>query len=185
MTFNFIRNVLKEGKAHILEIEKLPYDSNELNPSISKSTIDYHYEKLAKTYAERYNAGEGDPSFNEAGVFLHNILFQQYHEYNSQNKPTGKSLEFIESRFTTFDKFKEEFLKIAMTVQGSGWVYLSKSGEIKTIKNHEIKKDILVLVDWWEHAWALDYQSDKKKYLENQWKIINWEKINGLLRQGY
>jgi superoxide dismutase len=35
-----------------------------------------------------------------------------------------------------------------------------------------------VLVDWWEHAWALDYQADKKKYLENQWKIINWEHVN-------
>jgi len=44
--------------------------------------------------------------------------------------------------------------------------------------NHEIKKDIVVLVDWWEHAWALDYQSDKKGYLKNQWKIMNWDKIN-------
>jgi Fe-Mn family superoxide dismutase len=33
-------------------------------------------------------------------------------------------------------------------------------------------------VDWWEHAWALDYQSDKKRYLENIWKIINWTVIN-------
>ena len=47
-----------------------------------------------------------------------------------------------------------------------------------TITNHAIKKDIVVLVDWWEHAWALDYQADKKKYLENQWKIINWEHVN-------
>ena len=65
-----------------------------------------------------------------------------------------------------------------MGIQGSGWVYLSKSGKIKTIVNHEVKKDIVLLIDWWEHAWALDYQSDKKKYLENQWKIINWNHIN-------
>jgi superoxide dismutase len=68
-----------------------------------------------------------------------------------------------------------------MAIQGSGWVYLAKDGKIKTIKNHEIKKDIVLLIDWWEHSWALDYQSDKKKYLENQWKIINWDHINGLL----
>jgi len=34
------------------------------------------------------------------------------------------------------------------------------------------------LIDWWEHAWALDYQSDKKTYLRNTWKIINWDTIN-------
>ena len=55
---------------------------------------------------------------------------------------------------------------------------MARSGEIKTIKNHQIKMDIILLIDWWEHAWALDYQADKKKYLENQWKIINWDVIN-------
>lgn len=177
MTFSFIRNVLQEGREHKLEILALPYKSDELDPAISKDTIDYHYGRLAKTYAERYNKGEGDPVFNEAGVFLHNILFQQYRA-PSNKKPTGKILEFIEKHFKSFDNFKEEFNKVAMSIQGSGWVYLAKDGKIKTITNHAVKKDIVVLVDWWEHAWALDYQSDKKKYLENQWKIINWDHIN-------
>ena len=65
-----------------------------------------------------------------------------------------------------------------MSIQGSGWVYMDLNGGIKTIENHEIRKDIAMLIDWWEHAWALDYQSDKKKYLENTWKIINWEVVN-------
>ncbi len=182
MTFSFIRNVLNEGRPHVLKIEPLPYDKTELAPAISEDTLNYHYGKLAKTYAERYNNNEGDPAFNEAGVFLHNILFQQYQTPKSSNKPSGDIEEFIIKHFNSFDKFKEEFAKTAMGVQGSGWVYLAKDGKIKTIKNHEIKKDIVLLIDWWEHAWALDYQHDKKKYLENQWKIINWGKINGLLR---
>jgi Fe-Mn family superoxide dismutase len=182
MTFSFIRNVLKEGKPHKLEIKSLPYDANELAPAISEDTIKYHYGKLAKTYAERYNNNEGDPTFNEAGVFLHNILFQQYQPPMGSNKPVDEILEFINEHYKDFNKFKEAFLKEAMSIQGSGWVYLAKDGTIKTIANHAIKKDIVLLIDWWEHAWALDYQADKKKYLENQWKIINWEHINGLLR---
>lgn len=182
MTYSFIRNVLNEGRPHKLEIRALPYDTDELAPAISKETIDYHYGKLAKAYAERYNNNEGDAGFNEAGVFLHNILFQQYQTPKSSNRPTGEILEFIETHFKSFDKFKEKFLETAMAIQGSGWVYLAKNGEIKTIKNHEIKQDIVLLIDWWEHSWALDYQADKKKYLENQWKIINWEHINGVLR---
>ena len=178
MSMSFIRNVLKEGKPNKLEIKSLPYAANELEPSISEETINYHYGKLAKSYAERYNANEGDPTFNEAGAFLHNILFQQYQAPERSNKPTGVILEFIVKHYKSFDQFKEAFAKEAMKIQGSGWAYLAKDGKIKTIKNHEIKKDIVLLIDWWEHAWALDYQADKKKYLENQWKIINWDHIS-------
>lgn len=178
MTLSFIRNVLNEGKPHTLKILPLPYEQGDLAPSISKDTIEYHYGKLAKTYAERYNKNEGDLDFNEAGVFLHNILFQQYRAPESSNKPVGAIAEFIDKHYNSFDKFKEEFAKVAMSVQGSGWVYLAKSGDIKIIKNHEIKKDIVLLIDWWEHAFQFDYKSDKQSYLKNQWKIINWEKIN-------
>jgi superoxide dismutase len=55
---------------------------------------------------------------------------------------------------------------------------MSRSGEIKTIRNHAIKKDIALLIDWWEHSWALDYASNKEKYLDNIWRCIDWEKIN-------
>jgi Fe-Mn family superoxide dismutase len=167
-----------EGRPSKLSIDKLPYELDDLGSSISKQTLEYHYEKLAKTYAKRYNAGEGDADFNEAGVFLHNILFKQYQEPLHSNNPTGSVLELIETHYKDFNKFKDEFAKVAMGIQGSGWVYLAKDGKIKTIKNHEIKKDIVLLIDWWEHAWALDYQADKKGYLDNQWKIINWEHIN-------
>jgi Fe-Mn family superoxide dismutase len=178
MSYSFIRNVILEGKPDKLEIKRLPYADGALDPAISEDTIKYHYEKLAKTYAKRYNNNEGDSAFNEAGVFLHNILFQQYRAPSGSNKPTGGIASFIEEHYKSFDSFKEEFAKVAMGVQGSGWVYLAKDGKIKTIKNHAIKKDIVLLIDWWEHAWALDYQADKKKYLENQWKIINWDHIN-------
>ena len=65
-----------------------------------------------------------------------------------------------------------------MGIQGSGWIYMDTSGTIKTIKDHKVVKNIALLVDWWEHAWALDYQADKAKYLTNTWKIINWDVVN-------
>jgi Fe-Mn family superoxide dismutase len=127
---------------------------------------------------DRYNAGEGDADFNEAGAYLHNILFPQYKKYSGSNAPTGAALAFINQHYKSFDNFKEKFAKTAMGIQGSGWVYLARNGEIKTIVNHQIRSDIVLLVDWWEHAWALDYQADKKKYLENQWKIIDWDIVS-------
>ena len=183
MTYKFIQNFIIEGKKDKLFQLRLPYERDALAPAKSKETIDYHFGTLYKAYVDRYNNGEGDDEFNAAGAFLHNIYFGQLKPPEGANRPYDASLEFIEKHYKTFDRFKEEFSKTAMAIQGSGWAYLARDGKIKTIVNHEIKNDIVLLVDWWEHAWALDYQADKKQYLENQWKIINWEKINGVLGQ--
>jgi Fe-Mn family superoxide dismutase len=161
-----------------LETTPLPYTHKALDPVMSAATIEYHYEHLAKGYAKRYNAGEGNATFNRAGSFLHNKFFPQLRAPKGANRPKGAVLELIETNFKTYEDFKDEFKKVAMAIQGSGWAYLSTQGTIKTIPNHQVRTDICVLVDLWEHAWALDYQWDKEKYLDNIWKIINWEVCN-------
>ena len=176
--YNFIRQITEGRVGKTLERIKLDYSLDGLGRSLSKQSLEYHYGKLYKAYCDRYNGGEGDADFNEAGAYLHSIYFSQFQSPKGSNSPTGAILDLIEEKYKSWEKFKEEFEKIAMSIQGSGWVYLSSNGTIKTIKNHEIKKDIVLLIDWWEHAWALDYQADKKKYLANQWKIINWSTIN-------
>ena len=161
-----------------LKLQKVNYGYKDLEPVMSEDTLKYHRDNLASAYVKRFNEGKGDAKFNEAGAFLHNIFFPQLKKPSRSNKPYGACLELIESKWDSFDKFKEELSKIAMSIQGSGWVYMDSKGDIKTIKNHEIKNNIVLLIDWWEHAWALDYQSNKKKYLENIWKIINWDVVN-------
>jgi hypothetical protein len=104
---------------------------------MSKDTINYHYEHLAKGYAKRYNAGEGDKEFNRAGSFLHNKFFPQLQPPKGANRPKGAVLELIETNFKTYEDFKIAFKEAAMKIQGSGWVYLSTAGTIKTIPNHQ------------------------------------------------
>ena len=161
-----------------LETTPLPYGEKDLMPVMSADTINYHYEHLAKGYARRYNSGEGNANFNRAGSFLHNKFFPQLRAPKGANRPRGAVAELIDEKFGSYEDFREAFKEAAMKIQGSGWVYLSTSGDIKTIPNHQVRTDICVLVDWWEHAWALDYQSDKEKYLDNIWKIIDWEVCN-------
>lgn len=161
-----------------LETTPLPYGVKDLDPVISADTLEYHYEHLAKGYAKRYNAGEGDADFNRAGNFLHNKLFTQFRTPRGSNRPKGAIAALIEANFKTYEDFQELFHDTAMKIQGSGWIYLSTGGEIKTIRNHAVRTDIALLVDWWEHAWALDYKWDKEKYLSNIWKIIDWTVIN-------
>jgi len=161
-----------------LETTPLPYKERDLEPIMSRATIEYHYEHLAKGYAKRYNSGEGNADFNRAGSFLHNKFFPQLRAPKGLNHPRGPVMDLIEEKFKTWEDFKDAFKETAMKIQGSGWIYLSTTGEIKTIKNHSVRTDICVLVDWWEHAWALDYQSDKERYLDNIWKIIDWNVCN-------
>ena len=161
-----------------LETTPLPYGPKDLEPVMSRATIDYHFEHLAKGYAKRYNAGEGNADFNRAGSFLHNKFFPQLRAPKATNRPRGAVLALIEEKFKTWEDFKEQFKETAMKIQGSGCVYLSTGGDIKTIANHAVRTDICCLVDWWEHAWALDYQADKEGYLNNVWKIINWDVCN-------
>ena len=156
-----------------LETTPLPYSEKALEPIMSKETINYHFEHLAKGYAKKYNAGEGNPDFNRAGSFLHNKFFPQLQAPKGANRPRGAVLALIEDNFKTYDDFKIAVKEIAMKIQGSGWVYLSINVTIKTIPNHAVRTDICVLVDWWEHVWALDYQWDKERYLDTMWKIIN------------
>lgn len=161
-----------------LETTPLPYGLKDLDPVMTEATLEYHFEHLAKGYAKRYNSGEGDPDFNRAGSYLHNRLFAQYRSPKSGNRPKGAIADLIEAKFKTFEDFQEAVKLEAMKLQGSGWVYLSTAGDIKIIRNHAVRTDIALLIDMWEHSYSLDYKWDKQKYLDNIWRIIDWDVIN-------
>lgn len=168
-----------------IEIVKLSYTESGLSPVISSASMRYHYGKLAHGYAERFNNKEGDRTFNYAGAMLHNLLFTQFRAPRVKNVPNGPIGNLIKTRFKSWDNFKEDFKDVATKLQGSGWVYLARDGKIKTIPNHQVRSDILILVDMWEHAYNLDYGSDKKRYIDNIWRIIDWNVINTRWGQGY
>jgi Fe-Mn family superoxide dismutase len=168
-----------------IEIIELSYSMNDLAPVMSSDSMKLHYGKLAHGYAQRFNNHEGDPEFNYAGAFLHNVFFPQFRESRNSNEPNGPIGGLIKTKFKSWDNFCDEFNEAALQIQGSGWCYLARDGSIKTIANHEVRDDILVLVDMWEHAYILDYGSNKAKYLTNIWKIINWNVINARWGKAY
>lgn len=170
-------DLLEAKNKQTLEQIALPYTKTALAPVMSQATIDLHYGKLYKGYVDRYNKHEGDPGFNEAGAFLHSIWFAQFRSPRT-SQPRGAILNLMTRNHKSFVDFKEKFKEQAMKLQGSNWIYLSKSGQIKTIQNHAKRTDIAMLVDWWEHAWVNDYGSNKEKYLDNLWRIMDWDAIN-------
>ena len=170
----------KQNRESKLEVVKLPFKMKELSPVLSEANIDYHYNVLTKAYVRRYNDGEGDADFNYGGAKLHNMFWLQLQAPRPGNKPTGEIKTLIESKHKSFEAFKKELIRSAMTIQGSGWVYVAKNGSIKTTPNQSYRTDILMPVDMWEHSFS-DYvpaKDAKKKYIEGMMRIINWESIN-------
>jgi Fe-Mn family superoxide dismutase len=168
-----------------IEIVDVAYSPGSLAPVMSQNTFNYHYGKLAHGYAERFNKREGDPEFNYAGAWLHNVFFTQFRAPRNINEPNGPIGNLIKTKFKSWNNFKDRFATEAMRLQGSGWVYLARDGSIKTIHNHQVRNDILILVDMWEHAFNMDYAANKKKYLDMIWRIFDWNQINTRWGQGY
>jgi len=81
--------------------------------------------------------------------------------------------------------FYEKFINDGISHFGSGWLWIyydNINKKISTMTTHDSKIPknnikILGCIDLWEHAYYIDYESDRKKYLEKSFQIINWEKI--------
>ena len=67
-------DLLEAKEKGTLEQIRLPYNRTALAPVMSSDLIDLHYGKLYKGYVDRFNNGEGDRNFNEAGAYLHGIF---------------------------------------------------------------------------------------------------------------
>jgi len=161
--------------------QKLPYGYADLEPILSERTVKWHYNVLTTGYFDRYNSGEGDREFNRAGGLLHNLYWAQLRKPRAGNRPHGASLELIEQKYKNWENFQDLVITAGMNIQGSGWVYWSNSGEIKTIANHAWRSDIIFCLDMWEHANLMNHNPDKKHYLQTIWRIINWDVINDRL----
>ena len=179
----YIDLIEAKNKDSKLLLEKLPYKTADLAPVLSKENVEYHYNVLSRGYVDRYNNREGDLDFNYGGAKLHNLFWAQLQAPKGINRPSGAVKELIDQKYKSFDAFLDAVIIKSMSIHGSGWVYLSKSGEIKTTPNQSYRTDILMPIDMWEHSF-MDYmpaKDAKKKYITAIMRIINWSVINDRL----
>jgi Fe-Mn family superoxide dismutase len=81
-----------------------------------------------------------------------------------------------------FTSFYNKFINEGLEHFGSGWLWIiSNNGKLDVITTHDgiipYTQKILGVIDLWEHAYYLDYEAERKKYLENVFKMIDWNKI--------
>lgn len=185
-------------------LSPLPYAENALEPVISARTIGFHYNKHHKAYVEtlnklvqgsRYagmrieqivqatadrNEAAERKTFNNAGqVWNHDFYWRSLTA--DRLKPEGRLKEAVERDFGGPEKLLEIIATAGKDQFGSGWVWLvSKGGKLSVESTSNAQSPMakgvncLLVVDVWEHAYYLDYQNGRAKYLEDIGKILNW-----------
>jgi Fe-Mn family superoxide dismutase len=183
-----------------IELPALPWARDALAPNISAETIDYHYGKHHQTYVTNLNnlikgtefenldlvaivkKSQGGMFNNAAQVWNHTFYWNSLAPKGG-GEPSGKLADAIKKAFGGFDKFKEEFSKIAIGTFGSGWAWLVQraDGGLAIVSTSNAATPItgtdrpLLTCDVWEHAYYIDYRNARPKYVEAFWNLANWE----------
>lgn len=184
----------------------LPYAKNALEPVMSQETIEYHHGKHVQAYVDNLNRlivgtpfanatlediskkADGGIFNNGAQIYNHQIFFDSFApESSAKHAPTGSLMAAIDRDFGSFDNFKTQFAQSANGQFGSGWTWLvaDAGGKLRIVSYSNAGNPLkegqkpLLGVDVWEHSYYIDYRNKRADYVENLWRIVDWNVIEG------
>jgi superoxide dismutase, Fe-Mn family len=193
----------------VFEFPKLPYAYNALEPSIDSTTMAIHYSKHHRAYYDKFLVAIAGTEYeyqnlndifaniskapaavrNMSGGYYNHTLFWENLSPNP-GVPSQELKSAIETRFGSFDAFKENFNKASSSVFGSGWTWLivTSEGKLEIISTSNqdnplmdvvpIKGTPLLTIDVWEHAYYLKYQNRRADYITAFWNVVNWNEVS-------
>jgi Fe-Mn family superoxide dismutase len=172
---------------------------------ISEKTISIHHDKLYDGYVKKWKEIQeklknidklsGNATFSDLrelkledgfaadAILLHEAYFDILGGY--PGKPEGKIIDAIAKDFNSFDAWQEEFKALGLSARG--WVVLAY--DFNDGKLHNYLADVhnqggiwgaapILVLDVYEHAYFIDYGSDRKSYIEAFFNNLNWGVIN-------
>ncbi|WP_378954750.1 superoxide dismutase [Pelosinus sp. sgz500959] len=192
------------------KLPPLPYSYDALEPIISHTTLKYHHDHHHKSYVDGLNKAElalvearrkndltfikyweNELAFNGSGHILHSIYWTVMAPVRFQSEPGRRTIKEINKYFGNFDAFIDQFATATTKVEASGWGILVWNPawnhlEILTAEKHQNLTQWgaipIMVTDVWEHAYYLDYQYDREKYVREWLKLINWFEVEKRLR---
>jgi superoxide dismutase, Fe-Mn family len=187
----------------------LPYAYDALEPHIDAKTMQIHYDRHHRGYHRNLlNAVEGtvlagkqigailsvvsewpDAVRNNAGGHYNHELFWAIMSPDGGGKPDGVLAEKIDAAFGSFETFREQFNRAALTRFGSGWAWLCVAEDgalfVTSTPNQDnplmdiadIRGTPILGLDVWEHAYYLKHQNQRGSYVDAFWNVINWPEV--------
>lgn len=182
-------------------MEEKKFNSIRQLEGISEQTMTEHY-KLYQGYVKKTNeileklktvdlttanqaysdlrSLKTDYSFALGGVKNHELYFSNLG--GKGGKPEGGLAELITKNFGSFEKWAEDFRATGMAARG--WVWLAYDWQTETLFNYlgDAQNTYpvwhatpLLALDTYEHAYYLDYKTDRKTYIDAFMKNIDWQ----------
>jgi len=192
------------------KLPDLNYEYSALEPFIDEATMRIHHTKHHQGYIDKLNkALEGHENLmnltieelmmkldeipeeikqvvinNGGGHINHSMFWEILRASKENNKPEGEIEKAINQKFGNFEEFKKLFNEKAMSLFGSGWVFLELTTNGLNVKRHSFQNNPLMYgnkpimgIDVWEHAYYLKYQNRRAEYVDAWWNVVNWEKV--------
>ena len=178
----------------------LPYALDALEPHISRTTLGFHHGKHHAGYVANLNRlivgtefdgmpleeiiakAPAGPIFNNAAQVWNHTFYFGGMGPGGGGEPGGPLAEAIARDFGSFAAFRERFGKAAAGNFGCGWTWLARDPEGKleivdttgagTLAVSD-RRPLLVL-DVWEHAYYLDVQNERPRYVDAWWNVVDW-----------
>jgi superoxide dismutase, Fe-Mn family len=172
---------------------------------ISSVTVDAHY-RLYQGYVAKRNEILGklasvdpgganqvyseiralkiDLTFAIGGIKNHEIYFQ--HLGGSGGSPTGAIAKLIARDFGSADAWRDDLKATGMA--GRGWAWTAYDWDEGRLFNYigDAQNTFpvwnatpLVALDVYEHAYFLDYQTDRAAYIDAFFANLDWDVVNG------
>ena len=123
-------------------------------------------------------------SFAVGGVKNHEIYFD--HLGGKGGRPGGKLLEYIVRDFGSYEAWERDFKATGLAARG--WVWLAYDADRGSFFNYlgdaqnayPIWNAVpIVALDTYEHAYYLDYATDRKSYIEAFMRNLDWSVVEG------
>jgi Fe-Mn family superoxide dismutase len=187
-------------------LKPLPFAKDSLGPTMSARTLEHHHEKHHATYVKKLNdfiagtsfdnqsleeiirataKGEGKEKkiFNNAAQVWNHDFFWESIAPNGGSTPPEPVLNRLNNDFGSFENFREKFVNAAVDQFGSGWAWLvSRNGKLEIATTHDADNPLthgdfpLWTCDVWEHAYYLDYQQERARFVGAVIDAIaNWQ----------
>ena len=190
----------------MIKAQTLPYQRHLLTPTLSKETVDFHYDKHHIGYMKKLNSLITSTKYedntlediikksyklrdiniynNAAQVWNHNFY---WNSLGLNNDIPSNIHRLINDSFETIQSFKNQVIDKGTSLFGSGWIWLIQNSDNKklnliTTLNAENPLTLGVIpvltIDLWEHSYYIDYRNDRKAYLTNIVKCLDWNFAN-------
>ena len=189
----------------------LPYDAGALDPAISAETLSFHHGKHHQAYIDKTNAaiegtdlpdksledviaaarGSNQGLFNNSaqswnhGFYWHSLAAES-------GNPSDELASMIDDAFGSLEDLKKQLADRGAGHFASGWVWLAeKDGKLSIEETHDGDTladsgfNPLLTIDVWEHAYYLDHQNARPKYLDTVINgKLNWSFASDNLARG-